>query len=109
VPYDSNRIKYRHYGKTIELLIDKAAVHENEKEREVLIKLIANHMKKSYLMWNKDAVDDEKILEDIEELSKGRIKCSDITLTETKDILYRNKKKQSQQPNQNRKFQKSGR
>lgn len=109
IPYDSNRIKYRHYGKTIELLIDKAAVYENEKERELLIKLIANHMKKSYLMWNKDAVSDDKILEDIEELSGGRIKCNDIILTETKDILFRNKKKQNPGQNQNRKFQKTGR
>lgn len=109
IPYDMNRIKYRHYGKTIELLIDKAAVYEPGKDRELLIKLIANHMKKSYLMWNKDAVSDEKILEDIEELSEGRIKCNDITLTETKDILFRNKKKQPQGQNSNRKFQKPGR
>ena len=47
IPYDTNKIKYRHYGKTIEFLIDKAAVHEDQKERELLIKLIANHMKKT--------------------------------------------------------------
>lgn len=107
IPYNANRIKYRHYGRTIEILIEKAAAFENGKERDVLIKLIANHMKKSYVMWNKDSVSDEKILEDIEELSNGRIKCKDLTLTDTKDILYRNKKKQNQ--GQNRKYQKSGR
>ena len=108
IPYDNNRIKYRHYGKTIEFLIEKAAVYENEKERDLLIKLIANHMKKSYVMWNKDSVTDDKILEDIEELSKGKIKCNDIILTETKDILFRNKKKPNPIPdnNQRRKFQK---
>jgi hypothetical protein len=110
IPYDINVIKYRHYGKTIEFLIDKAAVHEDEKERELLIKLIANHMKKSYVMWNKDSVTDDKILEDIEELSKGQIKCKDMTLTETKDILARNQKNKnqgsSQGNNQGRKFQK---
>lgn len=108
IPYDNNRIKYRHYGKTIEFLIEKAAVYENEKERDLLIKLIANHMKKSYVMWNKDSVTDDKILEDIEELSKGKIKCNDIILTETKDILFRNKKKPNPIPDnsQRRKFQK---
>lgn len=109
VPYDNNTIKYRHYGKTIENLIEKAAVYEDEKDRELLIKLIANHMKKSYVVWNKDSVTDEKILSDIEEMSKGQIKCSDLTLTETKDILYRNQKKQNNNNNnnnQNRKFQK---
>jgi len=93
IPYSLNKIKYRHYGKTIEFLLEKAAVYENEKEKELLIKLIANHMKKSYIMWNKDSVTDDKILQDIEELSKGKIKCRDMVLTDTKDILYRNKKK----------------
>ncbi len=108
VPYDNNTIKYRHYGKTIENLIEKATDYPDEKERELLIKLIANHMKKSYVVWNKDSVTDEKIFADIEEMSQGRIKCSDLTLTETKDILYRNnqKKQNNQNNNQNRKFQK---
>jgi hypothetical protein len=108
VPYDNNKIRYRHYGKTIEDLIEKAADYPDEKERELLIKLIANHMKKSYVVWNKDSVTDEKIFTDIEEMSRGRIKCSDLTLTETKDILYRNspKKQNQQNNNQNRKFQK---
>gem|GEM_PF-3840494 len=59
-------------------------------------------------MWNKDSVTDDKILQDIEEMSKGQIKCTDMVLTETKDILYRNQKKQNTgNNNQNRKFQKS--
>jgi len=107
IPYDNNSIKYRHYGKTIEFLIEKASVHEDEKERELLIKLIANHMKKSYVMWNKESVTDDKILIDIEELSKGKIKCTDLVLTETKDILFRNQKKQNTgNNNPGRKFHK---
>ena len=93
IPYSINTIRYRHYGKTIEFLIDKAAVHEDEKERDLLIKLIANHMKKSYVMWNKDSITDDKIFLDIEELSKGRIKPNELILTETKDIVFRNQKK----------------
>jgi len=109
IPYDNNKIKYRHYGKTIETLLEKAAVYEDEKERDLLIKLIANHMKKSYVMWNKDSVTDDKILADIEELSKGKIKCNDLTLTDTKDILFRNQKKPMPVNNNNpgRKYQKN--
>lgn len=108
IPYSNNKIKYRHYGKTIEILLEKAAVYEDEKDRELLIKLIANHMKKSYIMWNKDSVTDDKILMDIEEMTKGKIQCSNIQLAETKDILFRSKKKQSPVPEnlQRRKFQK---
>jgi len=93
IPYSLNKIKYRHYGKTIEFLLEKAAVYENEKEKELLIKLIANHMKKSYIMWNKDSVTDDKIMQDIAEISKGKIVLSQLQLADTKDILFRNKKK----------------
>ena len=89
VPYDFGKIKQRHYGKILESLIDKASVYEGGDEKEVLVKLLANHMKKCYLVWNKDSVEDDKIYADLEFLSKGRIKCSDLGLTETKDILYR--------------------
>jgi len=107
IPYDNNKIKYRHYGKTIETLIEKASVYEDEKERELLIKLIANHMKKSFVTWNKDSVTDDKILMDIEELSNGKIKCSEMVLAETKDLIHRTPKKQNPSGNnQGRKFQK---
>jgi hypothetical protein len=106
IPYSNNKIKFRHYGKTIEFLIDKAAVHEDEAERELLIKLIANHMKKSYVMWNKDSVTDDKILQDIEDLSLGKIKCNELVLTDTKDILFRNQKKPIPANNSGRKYQK---
>ena len=90
VSYDFGKIRQRHYGKLLESLIEKAANYESGEEKDVLIKLLANHMKKSFLVWNKDSVDDEKIYADLEILSKGHLKCSDLGLTETRDILYRN-------------------
>lgn len=100
VPYSSNHIKLRYYGKTLELMVDKAAEYENGEEKEILITLLANHMKKSYLTWNKDAVDDEKIYQDLELLSKGRIKREGLNLAETRDILIRSapRKKQNTGP-----------
>lgn len=89
VPYSSNHIKLRYYGKTLELMVDKAAEYESGEEKEILITLLANHMKKSYLTWNKDAVDDEKIYQDLELLSKGKIKREGLDLAETRDILFR--------------------
>ncbi len=93
IAYDFGKIRLRHYGKIMESLVAKAANFENGEEKETLIKLLANHMKKSYLVWNKDTVDDEKIYADLEILSHGQIKRSDLDLTETKDILFRNRKK----------------
>lgn len=93
IPYTTGAIKLRHYGKILESLVDKASAFESGEEKEILIKLLANHMKKSYLVWNKDTVDDEKIYQDLAILSRGHINRSDLSLTETKDILYRNRKK----------------
>ncbi|NQU53086.1 MAG: DUF4290 domain-containing protein [Bacteroidetes bacterium] len=93
VPYNQHRIRYKHYGRTMELLIESVDGLEGE-EREIMIELLANHMKKSYLAWNKDAVEDKKIFKDIAELSKGKIVVDEeLKLTETKQILSSSKPK----------------
>ena len=102
VEYDSNRIKFRYYGKTLELMVEQAADFESGEEKEILITMLANHMKKCYLTWNKDAVDDEKIYQDLEVISKGRIKRNDLELAETRDILYRSAPRKKQNTQQNR-------
>lgn len=98
VPYNQHFIKYRHYGRTMELIIKEAEKFEGE-ERDIIIEQIANQMKKSYLAWNKDAVEDEKILEDLFELSKGALQPrKDIQLVETKTVVASNISKKKKQP-----------
>lgn len=73
VLYQNNFIRYRHYGKNLEWLIESASQMEEGPERDALILLLANHMKKSLLMVNSDNVEDEKIFRDLAEMSHGRI------------------------------------
>ena len=73
IPYNNSRIRYRHYGKTLEKMIQKATEFEPGVEKDQLIKLLATQMKKSFLTWNKESVDDRKIFKDLDELSEGRI------------------------------------
>ncbi|MDR0699727.1 MAG: DUF4290 domain-containing protein, partial [Tannerella sp.] len=82
-------IIYRHYGQTLERLIDKAAQMDDGDEKEALVHLIANQMKKSFLIWNKDSVDNQKILKDLAELSEMRIvrKAGTFRLVETVDLM----------------------
>jgi hypothetical protein len=83
-------------------MIQKISEFEGE-EKEILTKQLANHMKKSYLMWNKDAVEDEKIFMDLEELSEGKLELSpDFQLTETKNLLGTPKKKKTKQNKSNK-------
>jgi len=78
--YPSNDIRYKHYGKTVEHIIAKAREYPDGEERNELVNQIANLMKRSYLNWNRDSVNDEVILKQLEELSKGHLKLADASL-----------------------------
>ena len=94
VPYPHQNIKYKHYGHSIVMMIDKAVEMEPGEEKDDLVKMIANHMKKSYLTWNRAAVSDVEIFRDLKTLSKGKLEVSeDLKLSETHEILAKNRKK----------------
>ena len=71
--YPNSKIKYNHYGKVIELMIDEAIKMEDQELKSKLIIAIANQMKKSYVNWNLDTVEDEIILNQLTKLSKGKL------------------------------------
>ncbi len=73
VPYQNNKIAYRHYGKNIELLIEQGKQLEDAEEREKFVIYIGKVMKRFYSVWNKTNVEDETILSEIKRLSKGEL------------------------------------
>ncbi len=77
VSYPNTKMRYRHYGHAMEVLIQKACEYPEGDEKRNLVALICNHMKKDYMTWNKDAVDDRKIAEDLSELSNGKLQMTD--------------------------------
>jgi hypothetical protein len=86
--YDS-RMRYRHYGKVVENMIEQALLLPQGEERERFSILIANQLKKAYLTWNKDTVSDRKIFDDLRELSAGEISLEEGThkLVETRELI----------------------
>ncbi len=70
VPYPGSEYKYKYYGNNIRNMITVAKQWEGDKQ-EGLVMVIANHMKKCYLLWNKDTVDDQTIFNHLFELSDG--------------------------------------
>lgn len=80
VLYTSNPIRYRHYGKNIVDMIAVASDMPQGEERDELVLLIANHMKKTMLAVNRDGVEDEKVFRDLTELSHGSIRLSSETV-----------------------------
>ena len=58
-------------------MIRKATELQPGMEKDQLVRLLANQMKKSFLTWNKESVDDRKIFKDLDELSSGKIVLSE--------------------------------
>ena len=105
VPYPCTKIRYRHYGRTLEVLIQKACEFPEGDEKQNLVALICNHMKKDYMTWNKDTVDDRKIADDLYELSGGKLQMTDEILklmAERIDLYYRPTKANNPNNNNNR-------
>lgn len=75
--YPNQRIKYKHYGKTIELMIEKAKSIEDPERKRHMVQAVANFMKMAYVQWNKDSVTDESILSDLYNLSGGQLKLEE--------------------------------
>ncbi|KAB2868932.1 MAG: DUF4290 domain-containing protein [Bacteroidales bacterium] len=96
IPYPNNPIKYKHYGRVIELIIEKAIAMEEGPEKEALKQMIANQMKKANIAWNKDSVLDEDIFRDMKTLSDGALTMAPgLKLVESRD--FKNKRIKHQQ------------
>lgn len=75
--YPQSHPKYRFYGNNIKTMIDVANTWDDGEMKEALVYTIANHMKKCFLNWNKDTVEDAVIFDHLYELSNGRINLKD--------------------------------
>jgi hypothetical protein len=96
--YPKSASRYRYYGNNIQTMIDVALSWEDGDKKEALVYTIANHMKKCYLNWNKDTVDDAVIFKHLYDLSDKKIDLreSEEALSESKNLL---KKRNSQGQN----------
>jgi hypothetical protein len=101
VPYTQENIKLRPYGKYMQRMIEKAVQYNEGEEKDELVKTLANNLKKMYLNWNRDSVNDELIHEHLSLLSGTRLKLrEDDRLHSTTDILKANKQVPDKQPKQ---------
>ncbi|MBC7919688.1 MAG: DUF4290 domain-containing protein [Ferruginibacter sp.] len=73
VGYNTHNLKYKHYGRNVELLIEKAIQIDNEDEKFVAIVYIGRLMKTFYGTWNKENVEDAVILEHLREMSGNQL------------------------------------
>ena len=95
--YPQNHPKYRFYGNNIKKMIDVAVSWEDGEMKSQLVYVIANHMKKCFLNWNKDTVEDSVIYEHLFELSNSKIflDSSSPALSDSKDLISVSHRKNS--------------
>lgn len=78
--YPQSRIRMKHYGRTVEKMIEKAIMRPDSDEKDKMVLAIANFMKMAYVSWNKDAVSDDLIINDLSQLSEGLLKLPEDTV-----------------------------
>ena len=74
VPYNQGPIRFLHYGRVIQDMVKTVSVMEDGEEKDYLVIMILNQMKKLYLTWNKAQVADETIISDLTHMSGGLLR-----------------------------------
>jgi hypothetical protein len=107
IPYQTGEIRNRHYGRIVEEMIAHALTLEEGEERDCFVNLILIQMKKNYIAWNKDGVEDRRIIEDLKAYTKGAIDITDreIRINQNSNArTFNNKRNNNNKKNFKRKF-----
>lgn len=103
IPYQQGNIRYLHYGRIIELMIEAASEMKEGEDKEYLTTLIVNQMKKSYVTWNRSQVSDDVIISDLRLLSGGKVKVTEgVRILDVRELLGPDKKKPQQGKSRNK-------
>ena len=101
--YPNSKIRFNHYGKVVEMMIEEVSKMEKGELRDKLTLAIANQMKKSYVNWNRDSVEDKLILKQLEQLANGKLSLpKDIELDAVSFVKKGNNSRKKKQNNKHR-------
>jgi hypothetical protein len=105
VPYNQGPIRFLHYGRVVQDMIKTVSVMEEGEEKNYLVIMILNQMKKLYLTWNKGQVSDETIISDLSQMSGGLLKVPEDTRLADSKALVPQQQKKVQMPGKQKKKQ----
>ena len=71
--YPMRQIPVRHYGNMMFELFGRLKTMPAGKERDELIRLVANQMKRDLTLWGHGSSDDEKVASDLAEYTDGKV------------------------------------
>jgi len=99
--YPNSKMRFKHYGKAIEDLVNVAVTFDDGDEKTALVGTILNLMKKSYLTFNRDSVDDSLLVTDLGRLSDNKLSVPEgFNFVSTNEVLAMTKKKKTNNNNQ---------
>jgi len=88
VAYPKRKIRFGHFGKYTQNILENSAEITDENQKKYLTKAMANFMKKQYLVYNNDAVENNVIANQLKELSNNKLQVEDPNdLLSTNSIL----------------------
>lgn len=105
--YNTNKLKYKHYGKNIELLIQQATEIEDPEERRDAVIYLGRLMRSFYSVWNKEVVDEGVIVDHIKELSNGKLEI-DLQTVKDQNLFEPTYKERPKRSNNNNGKRRSG-
>ncbi|MBD2702094.1 DUF4290 domain-containing protein [Spirosoma sp. BT702] len=73
VPYNTHHLKFKHFGRNVDLLVAKASSLEDPEERRAFVSYLTRLMRTFYQAWNKESVEDETIYQSLIDLSNGKL------------------------------------
>jgi len=83
-----DEIRFKHYGKVLEDMVRRATQYPEGEERDALIEILGNQMKKSFLTWNRETVSDDVIFSDMLAIACNRLKIPEgLRLKDTRDLI----------------------
>lgn len=101
VDYPETSNRNRHYGNIVKNMIDYAVKLPAGEEKTALTESVANVMKKHYLQWNKDNVEDQVIIDNLNRMSEGQLETKNLTLAEKRDLVSNNHHNQNKNKKRN--------
>ena len=91
IGYSTEEVKFKHYGRNVEILVEKAIQMEEGEEKEKAKLYIGRLMKTFYSTWNRDNVTEEAIADNLKQLSGGKltVDIEEVKATNGFDLIYK--------------------
>ena len=108
--YPVNKIKFSYYGNTIQTMIEEGLKMEGE-EKTIMTGMIANQMKKSYILFNESSVDNNMIRLHLKQMSNNQLTLADdfefIRSASVRQGISSNKKSNGKKKNYKKNYKKN--